>query len=139
MGLCFVLDLYHSDLGKRLMSAGGENLQEQEQSHVTLLTSFKYFEWKAEMVVLLRSRGLYRVTMGTENELSSVVKKYKYFNKLDEAFRMFCLSILRDLLFHVDNITTPNEVWLKLESLFGKTDNMRGHQLENELMTLSPT
>ena len=88
------------------------------------------------MVILLRSRGLYRVTMGTKNELNSVVKKSKYFNRLDEAFRMICLSILRDIPFHVENITTHNEFWINLEELFEKKDEMRGHQLENELILL---
>ena len=68
----------------------------------------------------------------------ATVEKYKYFNRLDEEFMMVCLSILRNILFHVDNITTPNEVWLNLKSLFGNTYEMRGHQLENELITLSP-
>ena len=76
--------------------------------------------------------------MGTEVEPNSAIEKSKFFNRLDEAFGMLCLSISKDLLFHVDNLTTPNEVWLKLEALFGKTDEMRGHQLENELISLSP-
>ena len=76
--------------------------------------------------------------MGTETEPNSAVEKSKYFNILDEAFRMLCLRILRDILFHVDILKTPNELWLKLESLFGKTDEVRGHQLENELISLSP-
>ena len=77
--------------------------------------------------------------MGTDNVPNSVMEEFKYFNRLDEAFRMLCPSISRDILFHVDSITTPNEVWLKIESLFGKTDEMRGHQLENELISMSPT
>ena len=52
---------------------------------------------------------------------------------------MLCLNISRDLLFHVDSIGTPNEFWLNLESLFGNTDDMRGHQLENELISQIPT
>ena len=52
---------------------------------------------------------------------------------------MLCIGILRDIIFHVDIITTPNEVWLNIESLFWNTDEMRVHQLENELITLSPT
>ena len=66
------------------------------------------------------------------------MEKYRNFNRLDEAFGMMCLSASRDLLFHVDSIGTPNEFWINLESLFGKTDEMRGHQLENELISLSP-
>ena len=91
------------------------------------------------MVIYLRLKGLYRVTMGTENEPNFAVEKSKYFNKLDEAFKMFFLSISRDIIFHVDNITTSNEVCLHIESLFGKTDDMRGHQLRNESISLSPT
>ena len=77
--------------------------------------------------------------MGTKNEHNFVVEKSKYFNMLDEEFMMLCLNILRDLLFHVNSLTTPNEVWLKLKSLFWNTYEMRGHQLENELITLVPT
>ena len=31
-----------------------------------------------------------------------------------------------------------HQVWEKLSELFGKTDEMRGHQIENELISLSP-
>ena len=109
-----------------------------DQTHL-LLIPFNYFKWKDEMVIQLRSKGLYRVTMGTRTKHNSVVEKSKYFNSMDEAFGMLYLSISRDILFHVDSLTTPNEVCLNFESLFGKTDEMRGHQLENELITLSPT
>ena len=57
----------------------------------------------------------------------------------DEAYGLLCLSISRDLLFHLDGLTSPNEVWEKLADIFGKTDEMRGHQIENELISLSPT
>ena len=56
---------------------------------------------------------------------------------IDEAFGMLCLNISRDLLFHFENIHTPNEFFLKIESLFWNTNEMRGHQLENELISLS--
>ena len=78
-----------------------------EQTHV-LLTSLNYFECKAKMVINMSSKGLYRVTMGTEVEPNSVVEKSKYFNRLDKAFGMLCLNILRDLLFHVDSLSNPN-------------------------------
>ena len=109
-----------------------------EEIHI-LLTPFNLFDWKEEMVIQLRSNGLYRVTMGTEVEPNSVVEKAKYFNRLDEAYHgLLCLSISRELLFHIDSLTTPNEVWVKLESLFGKTNELRGHQLENELISMTP-
>ena len=103
-----------------------------------MLKPFNFFEWKAEMVIQLRAKGLFRVTMVTEVEPNSVVEKAKYFNKLDEAYGSLCLSISREFLFHLESLTSPKEVWEKLESLFGKTDELRGHLLENELISLSP-
>ena len=79
------------------------------------------------MVIQLRSKGLYMVTMGTEVEPNSVVEKSKFFNVLDEAFGMLCINILRDLIFHVGSLSTPNEVWLNIKELFGNTYEMRGH------------
>ena len=102
------------------------------------LTPFNYFKWKTNITLLLRSKGLYRVTMGTETEPTSTAKKIKYFNKLDEKIGLICLSISRELLFHVSGATTPDAVWTTLEGLFGKQDEMRVHQLENELISLSP-
>ena len=79
------------------------------------------------------------VTMGTEVEPNSVVEKSKYFNRLDEAFGLMYLSISREILIHVDSLKTPNEVWQKLKFPFGKTDHLRGHELENQLISLSLT
>ena len=56
----------------------------------------------------------------------------------DEAYGILCLRISRDLLFHLDGLTSPNEVWEKLEDIFGKTNEMRGHQIKNDLISLSP-
>ena len=81
-----------------------------EQSHF-MVTRFNYFEWKDEMVIQLRLKFLYRVTMETKTEPNSAVEKSKYFNRMDEAFRMICLSISRDILFHVGSITMSNEFW----------------------------
>ena len=72
------------------------------------LTPLKFFDWKEDMVIQLRSKELYRVTMGTEVEPNSVVEKAKYFNRLDEAYGLLFLSISRELLFHIDILTTPD-------------------------------
>ena len=103
-----------------------------------ILTPFNYFYWKAQMEILLRSKGLYRVTMATEAEPTSAVEKSKWHNRRNEAYGMLCLTTSRELLFHLDGLTSPNEVWLKLQELFSKIDELRGHQLDNELVSLSP-
>ena len=106
-------------------------------SQKTILTPFNFFEWKAEMEILLREKGLYRVTMATEAEPNAAAEKIKWHNRRDEAYGLLCLSISRDLLFHLDGLTSPDQVWEKLSELFGKTYEMRGHQNENELISLS--
>ena len=48
------------------------------------------------------------------------------------------MSISIDLCFHISEIDEPKKSWEKLESVFGKHNEIRGHQLENELISLNP-
>ena len=75
--------------------------------------------------------------MGTKIDPNAVLKKEKYWNKLDEEYGFLCLSISKDLLFHLSGLKTPKEVWEQIYKLFGKKDNLRSYQLENELISLS--
>ena len=65
-------------------------------------------------------------------------RRIKWHNRRGEAYGLLCFSLSRDLLFHLDSLTYPNEVWEKIEEIFGKTDVMRGHQIENEFISLNP-
>ena len=47
-----------------------------------------------------------------------------------------CTHISRDILFHLEGLTNLKEDWQKIESLFGKKDELRGNILENELIAL---
>ena len=108
-----------------------------DQSQTIILIPFNFFEWKAKMEILLRVKCLYKVTMVIEAEPNAVAEKIKWHNRRDEAYGLLCLSISRDHLFHLDGLTLPNEVWKNIVEIFGKTDEMRGHQIENELISLS--
>ena len=110
-----------------------------DQSQNIILTPFNFFEWKVEIEILLRAKGLYRVTMATEAEPNATAEKTKWHNRRDEAYGLLCLSISRDLLFRLDGLKSSNEVWEKIEDIFGNKDEMRGHQIENELISLSPS
>ena len=46
-----------------------------DQSQRIILTPFNLFEWKVEMEIFLRVKGLYRVTMATEVESNAVQRK----------------------------------------------------------------
>ena len=56
-----------------------------DQSQKIILTPFNLFEWKAEMEILLRVKGLYRVTMATEAEPNATAEKIKWHNRRDEV------------------------------------------------------
>ena len=66
------------------------------------------------MEILLWQKILYRVTMETEVDPNVAIDKIKWHNRRDEAYGLLCPSISRDLLFHLDGFTSPNEVWEKL-------------------------
>jgi hypothetical protein len=86
---------------------------------------------------LLRSKGLYRITLEKEKEPTDDEKKVKLANRNDEACGLVKMSISLDLRFHLQEIDDPNEAWENLESLFGKHNIIRAHELENLLLTLS--
>ena len=91
------------------------------------------------MHISLRNKGVYRMTMGRVVEPQQYIEKLKHLDRLDEAFGYMCIHISRDLLFYIDGLKTPKEVWDKLESLFGKQNELRGRILENELIEKQPS
>ena len=86
-----------------------------------------------------RSRGLFRITSGKETEPTDEDKKIKWANRCDEARGLIGMLISTDLRFHISRIDEPDKAWEKLEFVFGKHDEIRGHQLENELISLNPS
>ena len=77
--------------------------------------------------------------MDTEEEPTHVIDKAIFLNKKDEAFIFLCLSISRDLLFHLSRLNTLKEIWDKFDTPYGKHDDLRVYQLENKLMSLHPS
>ena len=79
-----------------------------DQSQKIILTPFNLFEWKDEMEILLRAKGIYRVSMETDADPNAAAEKIKWHNRRDEAYCLLCLSISKDLLFHLDGLKSPN-------------------------------
>ena len=48
------------------------------------------------------------------------------------------MSIAQGLRFHILEIDTPDATLKKLNIVFGIQNEIRAHQLENELLTLDP-
>jgi hypothetical protein len=49
------------------------------------------------------------------------------------------MSISLDLRYHLQENDDPEEAWDKIESVFGKLNIVRAQQLENQILTLSPS
>jgi hypothetical protein len=47
------------------------------------------------------------------------------------------MSISTNLRFHLQGIDDLDEVWTKLEVVFGKHNEIQMHQLENQLISLN--
>ena len=89
-------------------------------SSVDILNPFNFHQWRGDMEIQLSSRGLYWVTVETEEEPTHVIEKAKHFNKKYEAFGFLCLSISKDLLFELSGLKNPKEIWDQIASLYGK-------------------
>ena len=88
---------------------------------------------------VLRSRGLFRITWGKETKPIDDDKKIKWENRCHEARGLIGMSIFTDLRFHISRIDEPDIAWEKLESVFGKHNEIWGRQLKNELIYLNPS
>ena len=66
-----------------------------------------------------------------------MIRKLNGQNRCDEARGLIGMSISTDLRFHISGIE-PNLAWENLESVFGKHNEIWGHQLENKLIFLNP-
>jgi hypothetical protein len=71
------------------------------------LTSTNYFSWKSHMEDVLRSKGLYQITLGKEQEPIDDEKYVKWDNRNDEAHGLIRMSISPDLRFHLQGIDGP--------------------------------
>jgi hypothetical protein len=77
--------------------------------------------------------------LGKEKEPIDDDKKAKWANRSDEARGLIRMSISLDLRYHLQEIGDPEEAWEKIEYVFGKLDIIRAQQLENQVLTLSPS
>jgi hypothetical protein len=102
-------------------------------------TSTNYFQWKSQMEDLLRSNGLYRITLGKEKEPTNHDNKFKWANRSDESRGLIKMFISLDLRFHLKEIDDLDEAWQKIEPVFGKINIIQAKQLENQVLTIIPS
>ena len=73
-----------------------------------------YLEWKPKILLHLRYRGLYQITMEIEVEPDSVDEKNDFLNRQDMAIGCIFWSISPEILHQVydePRDSTQNELW----------------------------
>ena len=103
-----------------------------------ILTTSNYLDWRIDMQLALCKHGYHKIIHGWEAKTHHPVERKNFLNHCDEAFRYLCTYISRDILFHLQGLRTPRECCKKLYRIFNKQDELRGHILENELVSLHP-
>jgi hypothetical protein len=66
-----------------------------------LLTPHNYLEWKPKIILMLRCRGLYQITMVMEVELDFVNEKNDFLNRQDMAIGCILYFISLEILHQV--------------------------------------
>jgi hypothetical protein len=94
-----------------------------------LLTNTNYFQWKSHIEDLLRSKGLYHITLGKETTPTDVDKKFKWDDRNDGARGLIEMYISHDLRFHLQSINQHKESWDKIEYVFHKHNIIQAQQL----------
>jgi hypothetical protein len=69
---------------------------------------------------LLRSKGLYRITLGKEKAPTNDDNKSKWDNRNDKAQGLIGMSISPDLRYHLQEIDDLEEAWDNIEFVFSK-------------------
>jgi len=60
----------------------------------------------------LRSKGLYRITVGIDPTPLDNQRQVKWLNKNDEARGLIGMAIFDDLKFYIQHLGTPQEAWV---------------------------
>jgi hypothetical protein len=77
--------------------------------------------------------------LGKEKAPINEDKKAKWDSRNDEAQGLIRMSVAPNSRYHLQEIDDPEEAWDKIESVFGKLNIIRAQQLENQILTLSPS
>ena len=104
-----------------------------DYSSEILLTPHNYLEWKPKILVMLRCKGLYQITMAMEVEPDFVDEKNDFLNRQDMAIGCILYFISPKIIHQVYDDSqefTPNDLWSILEVLFGNKEECMQNDVE---------
>jgi hypothetical protein len=102
-----------------------EDNKKMDYSPEILLTPHNYLEWKPKNFLLLRCKVLYQITMEMEVEPDSIDEKNDFLNRQDMDIGSIGMSVSPEIFHQVYEESqglTPNDLWTRLEVLFGNKE-----------------
>eukprot|EP00253_Pinus_taeda_P011674 PITA_11674 len=103
-----------------------------------ILDNTNYFQWWSYIVDLLRTKSLYRIASRQETKPKDEENSAKWENRQYQVRGLIGMSISPDLRFHIVELDAPDEAMKQITKVFGIKNELRAHQLENELLTFDP-
>lgn len=93
--------------------------------------------WQMKLRLLLMREGIWNITNGKEPKPKSDDARISWWeNQNDKAMAIIGLALADNLIHHVDFDRTANDVWEKLENLFGNKINNSKVFLKQKLFKL---
>ena len=93
--------------------------------------------WQTKLWLLLMREGIWNTTNGKEPKPKSDDARISWWeNQNDKAMAIIGLALADNLIHHVDFDRTANDVWEKLENLFGNKINNSKVFLKQRLFKL---
>ncbi|XP_059066095.1 uncharacterized protein LOC131857473 [Cryptomeria japonica] len=105
---------------------------------IELLTPYNYETWKKSVWNYLREKGCTGYVKESIPAPTDANALQAWEINHERALGYICSLVSFDLQFHLESCKTPKEAWYTLENLYGKTDKIRGYQIDNDLMNLDP-
>jgi hypothetical protein len=65
--------------------------------------------------MFIGSQGLYQTTMETKVDPDFAKEKIDFFNRYNMGLGCICLFISPEIMYHVESLSTPDEIWTILK------------------------
>ena len=103
-----------------------------------LLTSYNYTTWKDIVWSRLMKKGLNMYVDGKITKFIDATTLIDWKIKDNQALGIIWSCVHRDLFFHISIFKDAKGAWEKLEGFYGKVDEEKGFQIEDDLLLLDP-
>ena len=112
---------------------------DNSRTEIVRLNGKNYATWKTQCRMLLLKEGLWEIVTGAEEAPADdagadVIRQFK--TRKNRALAIVTLAVETWLLYHIDDMTEPKDVWTKLQSVYQKKSWWNQYHLERRLFSM---